>query len=267
LTDQSTKGGNLAHQLGIVGSGAIARGLARVAAEHHEVVVWARSEQSAERAAEKVADARVVTDLDELTGCDIVVEAVTEDADVKADLLAEIGAAAPDADLATTTSSLSIAELGRRSGHAERFFGLHVFNPVTRMELVELCIPEGVRDGLAERATAWCNALDKIAVEVPDSAGFVVNRLLFPYLFDAVRLMESSGLSAAAVDDCMRLGAGHPMGPLKLLDFIGLDVAKAIGETLHAESGDDSHRPPPAINKMVGAGKLGKKAGEGFYTY
>ena len=264
---------------GIAGSGTIASGLAACASALGEVVLVARSdasawraEEDAQAAAEKLEGAvaghvKVTTDLAQLAECDIVVEAVTEDADVKADLLAEIGAAAPDADLATTTSSLSIAELGRRSGHAERFFGLHVFNPVTRMELVELCIPEGVRDGLAERATAWCNALDKIAVEVPDSAGFVVNRLLFPYLFDAVRLMESSGLSAAAVDDCMRLGAGHPMGPLKLLDFIGLDVAKAIGETLHAESGDDSHRPPPAITKMVGAGKLGKKAGEGFYTY
>jgi 3-hydroxybutyryl-CoA dehydrogenase len=187
--------------------------------------------------------------------------------DAKTRLLAELGTAAPEADLATTTSSLSIAELGERSGHAERFFGLHVFNPVTRMELVELCVPDGVRDGLAERAAAWCRALDKIAVDVPDTAGFVVNRLLFPYLFDAVRLRESSGLSAAAVDDCMRLGAGHPMGPLKLLDFVGLDVAQAIGQTLHAESGDPAHQPPRTIGEMVSAGKLGKKTGEGFYTY
>ena len=102
---------------------------------------------------------------------------------------------------------------------------------------------------------------------MPDSAGFVVNRLLFPYLFDAVRMVESTGLSPAAVDDCMRLGAGHPMGPLKLLDFVGLDVAQAIGEALHSESADASHLPPKTIAAMVSAGKLGRKAGEGFYTY
>ena len=264
---------------GIAGSGTIASGLAACASALGEVVLVARSdasawraEEQAQAAAEKLEGAvpgqiRVGTGLAELAECDVVVEAVAEDVEVKAGMLAEVGAAAPEADLATTTSSLSVAELGRRSGHAERFFGLHVFNPVARMELVELCIPEGVREGLAERAVAWCTALDKIPVEVPDSAGFVVNRLLFPYLFDAVRLMESSGLSAAAVDDCMRLGAGHPMGPLKLLDFIGLDVAKAIGETLHAETANASHLPPKSIADKVGAGKLGKKAGEGFYTY
>ena len=263
----------------IAGSGTIATGLAACASRLGEVRMLARSDASAWRAEEEAQAAatkledgsaqriKVTTDPDELAGCDLVVEAIAEDPDAKAELLARLGDALPEADLATTTSSLSISELGSRSGHADRFFGLHVFNPVTRMELVELCIPEGTRNGLAERATAWCKALDKIAVEVPDSAGFVVNRLLFPYLFDAVRLLESSGLSAAAVDDCMRLGAGHPMGPLKLLDFVGLDVALAIGETLNAETGDPAHLPPRTIAEMVSAGKLGKKAGEGFYAY
>jgi 3-hydroxybutyryl-CoA dehydrogenase len=264
---------------GIAGSGTIATGLAACASALGEVRLLARSDTSAWRADEEAQTAaakiegavagriKVSTDASHLAGCDLVVEAIAEDAAAKAELLTTLGSAAPDADLATTTSSLSIADLGERSGHAERFFGLHVFNPVPRMELVELCIPEGVRDGVAERATAWCGALDKIAVEVPDTAGFVVNRLLFPYLFDAVRMMESTGLTAAAVDDCMRLGAGHPMGPLKLLDFVGLDVARAIGEALHAESANPSHLPPKTIGEMVSAGKLGRKAGEGFYTY
>ena len=264
---------------GIAGSGTIATGLAACASALGAVTLLARSDASAWRAEEQAQAAadklegavsgriRVTTDTEQLAGCDIVVEAITEDLGAKVQLLADVGAAAADADLATTTSSLSIAELGARCGHGDRFFGLHVFNPVTRMELVELCVPEGVRDGIGERALAWCRALDKVAVEVPDSAGFVVNRLLFPYLFDAVRMMESSGLSPAAVDDCMRLGAGHPMGPLKLLDFIGLDVALAIGDTLHAESSDDSHKPPARISEMVDAGKLGKKTGEGFYSY
>ncbi len=120
---------------------------------------------------------------------------------------------------------------------------------------------------MADRARTWCGALDKTAVEVPDSTGFVVNRLLFPYLFDAVRFMEESGMTPAAVDDCMRLGAGHPMGPLKLLDFVGLDVALAIGESLGDEVGDEAHSAPALVADMVAQGKLGKKSGEGFYTY
>jgi 3-hydroxybutyryl-CoA dehydrogenase len=264
---------------GIAGSGTIATGLAACASALGEVWLLARSDASAWRAEEQAQGAaaklegavagriRVTTEVAKLAGCDLVVEAIAEDPDAKAALLAEIGEAAPHADLATTTSSLSVADLGRQSGHAERFFGLHVFNPVTRMELVEVCVPETTRHGVADRATAWCAALDKTPVEVPDSAGFVVNRLLFPYLFDSVRMMERSGLSAAAIDDCMRLGAGHPMGPLKLLDFIGLDVALAIGRTLHEESGDDAHLPPKTITDLVSAGKTGRKAGEGFYQY
>ncbi len=136
------------------------------------------------------------------------------------------------------------------------------------MELIELCIPDGARDG--SRATAPARGAarsDKTAVEVPDTTGFVVNRLLFPYLFDAVRFMEESGMTPAAVDDCMRLGAGHPMGPLKLLDFVGLDVALAIGESLGDEVGDEAHSAPALIAEMVADGKLGRKSGEGFYTY
>ncbi|MDQ3572961.1 MAG: 3-hydroxyacyl-CoA dehydrogenase family protein [Actinomycetota bacterium] len=264
---------------GIAGSGTIATGLAACASTLGEVVLLARSDESAWRAeeqamkgAERLEGAvaghiKVTTDPTVMADRDLIIEAIAEDPDAKAVLIAELGNIASDADLATTTSSLSIADLAGRSGHAERFFGLHVFNPVPRMELVELCIPPGVCDGLAGRARAWCEALDKVAVEVPDSAGFVVNRLLFPYLFDAVRLMERSELSAAGVDDCMRLGAGHPMGPLKLLDFVGLDVAKAIGEVLHEESGDGAHLPPRTIVDLVAQEKLGRKSGQGFYTY
>ena len=263
----------------IAGSGTIACDLAACASTLGEVRLLARSDASAWRAEEQAQKAaaklegavpgrvRVTTDPALLAECDLVVEAIAEELEAKVALLSELGAAAPKADLASTTSSLSVSDLGRRSGHPDRVFGLHVFNPVARMELVEVCLPDGLRDEVGERALSWCAALDKTAVEVPDSAGFVVNRLLFPYLFDAVRLMEQSDLSAAAVDDCMRLGAGHPMGPLKLLDFIGLDVASAIGESLAAESDDPAHRPPAAIERLVAAGKLGRKAGEGFFTY
>jgi len=263
----------------VAGSGTIACGLAACASTLGEVWILARSDASAWRAeeqavaqAEKLEGAvagriKVTTEPDKLAGCDLIVEAIAEDADAKGELLAALAGKAPKADLASTTSSLSIADLGDRAGAADRVFGLHVFNPVPRMELIEVCIPEGARDGLANRARAWCSALDKVAVEVPDSTGFVVNRLLFPYLFDAVRFMEESGLSAAAVDDCMRLGAGHPMGPLKLLDFVGLDVALAIGECLQDESGDESRGAPALLADMVVAGKLGRKSGEGFFSY
>jgi 3-hydroxybutyryl-CoA dehydrogenase len=263
----------------VAGSGTIACGLAACASTLGEVTLLARSdtsawraEEEAEKAAQKLEGAvaghiKVTTEAEKLAGCDLIVEAIAEDADAKGELLAALAQVAPGADLASTTSSLSITDLGDRAGAPDRVFGLHVFNPVTRMELIELCIPEGARDGLGDRARAWCAALDKTAVEVPDTTGFVVNRLLFPYLFDAVRYMEASGLTPAAVDDCMRLGAGHPMGPLKLLDFVGLDVAVAIGESLGDEIGDEAHSAPALIAEMVADGKLGKKSGEGFYTY
>lgn len=264
---------------GIAGSGTIACGLAACASTLGEVRLLARTDASAWRAEEtsqklagKLEGAmasriKVTTDQSELADCDVIVEAIVEELEPKAQLLASLGESSPDADLGSTTSSLSIRELGERSGYPDRVFGFHVFNPVTRMELVELCVPDSVREGVAERARAWCAALDKVAVDVPDNAGFVVNRLLFPYLFDAVRYMESSGLTPAAIDDCMRLGAGHPMGPLKLLDLVGIDVSVAIGDSLHAETGEPTHAPPESLREMVLAGKLGRKTGEGFFTY
>lgn len=209
---------------------------------------------------------RVTTNPADLADCDVIVEAIVEEVAPKGELLATIAKACPNADLATTTSSLGIAEIAEAGGIAGRLFGLHVFNPVPRMKLVEVCFPDGA-DGAREAALAWCAALGKTAVEVPDQAGFVVNRLLFPYLFDAVRLIEQTGMEAGEVDTCMKLGAGHPMGPLALLDFVGLDVSKAIGDALYADSNEPTHKPPGLVDKMVDEGKLGRKSGAGFYTY
>jgi 3-hydroxybutyryl-CoA dehydrogenase len=263
---------------GIAGSGAIATGLAAVSTTTADTILLARSEASAWRAEEKVVAAcakidgaepsrlRVTTDPKDLADCDIVVEAVVEEVGPKGEVLSAVAAACPDADLATTTSSLSIGEIASAAGIDGRLFGLHVFNPVPRMKLVEVCFPN-VSDGTREKALAWCAALGKTAVEVPDEAGFVVNRLLFPYLFDAVRLVERTGMDPGEVDSCMKLGAGHPMGPLALLDFVGFDVAAAIGEALHADSGDPAHQPPKLMAKMADEGKLGRKSGAGFYSY
>jgi 3-hydroxybutyryl-CoA dehydrogenase len=226
------------------------------------VILWARSDDSKDRACIAVDDAAtVVTDLSELSGCPVVVEAISEDAGTKRKLyglLADI--LDDDAVLATTTSSLSVAELAEASGRPDRFAALHVFNPVDKMKLVELSFPDEASDETRQRLRGLCEDLDKTAVEVPDAAGFVVNKLLFPYLFDAVRLLERNGLSPEAIDTCMKLGAGHPMGPLALLDFVGLDVATAIGESIGAEI-------PARVRELIAEGRLGRKAGAGFYEY
>lgn len=263
---------------GIAGSGAIATGLAAVSTTTADTILLARSEASAWRAEEKVVAAcakiegaepsrlRVTTDPGDLAGCDVIVEAIIEEVAPKGELLSTIAEACPDAALATTTSSLSIAEIAEAGGISGRLFGLHVFNPVPRMKLVEVCFPDGA-DSARESALAWCAALGKTAVEVPDQAGFVVNRLLFPYLFDAVRFMEQTGMEAGEIDTCMKLGAGHPMGPLALLDFVGLDVCKAIGDALYAASNEEYQKPPKLLVEMVGEGKLGRKSSAGFYSY
>jgi 3-hydroxybutyryl-CoA dehydrogenase len=263
----------------IAGSGAIACGLAACASALGEVRLLARSQESLQRAERDARDAAskldggspsrisLTTDAGELEQSDLIVEAIVEDLQTKSGLIAELAGRCPGADLATTTSSLRISELAGMAGLEQRLFGLHVFNPVTRMKLVELCLPPQLDAAIRTRATAWCEALGKRAVEVPDQSGFVVNRLLFPFLFDAVRMLEGEALDAAAVDACMTLGAGHPMGPLELLDFVGLDVAVAIGEELHGESGLSSHEPPRLLRALVAEGRLGRKSGAGFHNY
>ncbi len=264
-------------RLGIAGSGTIACGLAVAAARHGEVLLWARSEGSADRARGSItklcakagqeidgSSVSVVTDLDDLRAASFLVEAIVEHHVSKAEVLADLGELARHAGagavLATTTSSLSIAELAQASGHPKRFVGLHVFNPVPRMELVELAFPEEASAETRDRARTLCAELGKTAVEVPDIPGFVVNRLLFPYLFSAVDLMTETGMDPADIDRCMTLGAGVPMGPIALLDFVGLDVSQAIGEAIGA-------RVPARLAELVADGSLGRKAGKGFYTY
>ena len=203
----------------------------------------------------------VVTDLAGLSGCRVVVEAISEDVETKRALYGQLADVLDEeAVLATTTSSLSVAELADASGRPDRFAALHVFNPVDRMKLVELSFPDSASEDTKRRLHQLCEELGKTAVEVPDAAGFVVNKLLFPYLFDAVRLLERNGLAPEAIDTCMKLGAGHPMGPLGLLDFVGLDVAAAIGESIGAEV-------PDRLRELIAEGKLGRKTGAGFYEY
>jgi len=203
----------------------------------------------------------VVTDLGALAGCTFVVEAIAEERGPKRDLLARLGSElSPETLLATTTSSLSVAMLGEASGRPERFGGLHVFNPVEKMKLVELAFPPAAGDDVRQRFRDLCASLGKTAVDVPDTPGFVVNRLLFPFLFEAVRLVDDTGLDPESVDSCMKLGTGHPMGPLALLDLVGLDVAVAIGESIGA-------LVPVRLRELVAEGRLGRKSGAGFFEY
>jgi 3-hydroxybutyryl-CoA dehydrogenase len=272
-------GGETYDRPAIAGSGTIATGLAACASTASEVVLVARSDASAWRAEEQAHGlcakldggeakrVKVTTDTADLADRDLVIEAVIEELEPKVELLRNAGDLAGEADLATTTSSLSLDEIAARAGHPERTFGLHPFNPVARMELIELCVPEGARPEIAARVSNWCDSIGKTAVEVPNEPGYVVNRLLFPYLFEAVRLMEQTGMEPEQVDRCMTLGANYPMGPLALLDLIGADVAVAIGEALYSDSDEEHHRPPGRLMALVEEGRLGRKSGAGFYEY
>ncbi len=262
-------------RLGIAGSGAIACGLAATAARHaDDVILWARSPESADRAratVEKVcgrlsgavqaAHVSVVTDIAGLAPATYLVEAIAEDHAAKTELLAQLSEhASQRAILATTTSSLSVEGLAQAGAAPERFAGLHVFNPVPRMKLVEVIFPAAADADTRQRTLALVAELGKTPVEVPDSPGFVVNRLLFPFLFSAVDLLESSGLRPESIDECMKLGASHPMGPLELLDFVGLDVAQAIGDEIGVAV-------PARVRALVSEGATGRKAGRGLYDY
>jgi 3-hydroxybutyryl-CoA dehydrogenase len=266
----------LPERLAIVGSGAIATGLAAAvaAAGDEPVTLCARSEASAERARARIAtlcerfeppvshaNVSVVASEAPPGDATFIIEAIAEHLDAKQQLLAELARlSGKDVILASTTSSLSIEQLAAASHVPDRFVGLHVFNPVTRMELVELVFPARATQDTRERARALCDALGKTAVDVPDLPGFVVNSLLFPFLFSAVELLAKTGIGAEDLDSCLRLGAGHAMGPLAVLDMVGLDVSIAIGERIGVAV-------PQPVYELVAAGKLGRKSGEGFHIY
>lgn len=274
----STFKGNLvvSEKLGIVGSGLIATGLAVASASAGgDVVIRARSEESVEKAKaaidkatsrlenpeEIVARITHTVELSDLADRTFVVEAVSEDYEVKNPLLAELaGVIADDAVLASTTSSLSVNKLAAAAGIPERFVGFHVFSPVPMMKLIEIVYADQASEDVRARSRALCEAIGKVGVEVPDTPGFIVNRLLFPYLFDAARFLETSGLEPEAVDTAMKLGANFPMGPIALLDYVGLDVSIAIGEQIGVEI-------PQNCQDLLAAGKLGRKTKQGFYDY
>ena len=204
----------------------------------------------------------------ELSDCDLVIEAITEDMGLKCALWKRLNEVCkPEAIFATNTSSLSVTEMARESGRADRFLGLHFFNPVPVMRLVEVIRALQTSEETLEKGLAFVESTGKKGVKVADTPGFIVNRLLVPYLNDAARVYEQGLASAEDIDNAMKLGAGHPMGPLALIDLIGLDVAMWVGDILFAELKEPRFAPPPIIRRMVRAGYLGRKTGKGFYEY
>ncbi len=208
------------------------------------------------------------TDLDALADAEIVVEAVFEDPKVKGPLFERLdGLLGPEAIIASNTSSIPIAQLASWTERPDRVLGLHFFSPVPVMKLVEIVVGLDTSDGTVGRAEKFAETIGKQPIRTKDRSGFIVNMLLVPYLMGAVRMYEEGFAEAEAIDEGMRLGCGHPMGPLTLCDFIGLDVLYAVCDSLYEEFKRPEYAPPPLLKRMVVSGHHGRKTGRGFYEY
>lgn len=284
---------NQIEHVGVVGGGLMGSGIIEVAARAGlDVVAIEVSDDTAAAARSRVEGSlhraesrgkiestevaavleriRFETDLSTLADRDLVIEAASEDEQVKLDLFSRIGQilTKDDAVLASNTSSIPIVKLGAASGRADRVMGVHFFNPAPVMALVELIPSLTTSPETLQRMRGWVgDSLGKQPIDATDRAGFIVNSLLVPYLLSAIRMYEAGYASAADIDSGMVLGCGHPMGPLALSDLIGLDTIKAIGESMYTEFKEPLYSPPPLLGRMVDAGLLGKKSGHGFYPY
>lgn len=277
--------------IGVVGCGLMGGGITQVAAQNgYCTIVRDASDELLEKGigridsilAGNVDKGKITEDgkaevLGRITGttefaafgtCDLVIEAVTENADVKKEVFRTLdGIAPPHAILASNTSSISITELGAVTGRPSQVLGLHFFNPVPVMKLIEMVIGLETSAETVAVTRAFGESLGKQVIEVKDTPGFIVNYLLIPYLLDAVRLVETGVATREDIDTGMVLGCSHPLGPLKLLDFIGLDTTLYIADVLYDAFRTDRYAAPPLLRKMVAAGKNGRKSGEGFYIY
>ena len=278
-------------RVGILGSGIMGSGIAEVAAKSgFDVVLRSRKQETADAmvtslekslakqvergkldqaTADEVRGRVTATDhIGALADCDLVIESVVEDLEVKRALFTELdGIVKQDAILATNTSTLPVIEMAVATQRPDKVLGVHFFNPAPAMSLVEIIAPLTASDETVASAKAFAEACGKNAVEVKDRAGFIVNALLFPYLNNAVRMLESGTASAEDIDTAMKGGCNFPMGPLALLDLVGLDTSLAILDALYEEFRDPNYAAVPALRRMVSAGQLGRKSGRGFYDY
>jgi 3-hydroxybutyryl-CoA dehydrogenase len=278
-------------KVGVVGSGIMGGGITEVAAlAGHEVVLRSREQATAdgtvaniERSLAKRVEKGTLTEeerkdtrarisatanLHDLAECDLVIESVVEDLGTKRHLFSELDRVCKDHTmLATNTSTLPVVDLAMETGRPEKVCGIHFFNPAPMMKLVEIVRPITASDETIDAAKAFAEACGKTAVLVKDQAGFIVNALLFPYLNNAVRLLEQGVATQEDIDDAMKGGCGFPMGPFALLDLVGLDTSVAILDALYDEHRDPNYAAVPRLRRMVSAELLGRKSGKGFYEY
>jgi 3-hydroxybutyryl-CoA dehydrogenase len=278
-------------KVGVLGAGLMGHGIAQVAAQSgYEVVLRevddatlgkgiAKIEKQLARAVEKgkssQADADAVrarihgtTDYGELADCDLVIEAITESLALKLEMWREVDhIVKPQAVFASNTSSLSVIDQAAATGRPQQFVGLHYFNPAQVMKLVEVVRCVTTSDEAFDTALTFARSEGKLSIPTKDKAGFIVNRLLVPYMLDAMRAYEEGVGSVAEIDEAMKAGAGHPMGPLTLADFVGLDTLGSICDVLFEEFRERRFARPPTLRKMLSAGWFGRKSGIGFYDY
>lgn len=223
------------------------------------------SQENCERALGRIAG---TTQYDTLHDCDLVIEAAVEDLDAKRDVFKRLGEVTqPSAILASNTSSLPLSDMAAASGRPDQVIGLHFFNPPYALRLVEVVVPESTNRETIDSAMVFCDTLNRITVRVKDTPGFIVNRLLVPFIFDAIHLYESGTASAQDIDQACRTGLNHAMGPLATADLIGLDTLIYISESMFEEYGEPRFKAPTSLRRMVSLGHLGRKTGKGYFTY